>query len=118
MYTAHPRLFMGVDFGTSGARVTVIDEQGLSIADYKLTYADNAQSDWAEAWKDVLFHLIAALPEDIRANVSAVAIDGTSATAMLVDTTSGRPLAPVKLYNEGQGSEAVQAAKASWLCVV
>jgi len=25
MYTTHPRLFMGVDFGTSGARVTVID---------------------------------------------------------------------------------------------
>lgn len=61
----------------------------------------------------VLFDLIAALPEDVRSYVSAVAIDGTSATAMLVDGTNGRPLAPVKLYNEGQSSEAVQAAQAS-----
>ena len=39
-----------------------------------------------------------------------VAFDGTSATAMLLDATSGATLEDAKLYNEAQGSDAVHAA--------
>ena len=43
--------------------------------------------------------------------VQAIAIDGTSATAMLVDGANGTVIAPVKLYNEAQGAAAVTLAK-------
>lgn len=61
----------------------------------------------------VLFKLIAALPATVASQVQAVAFDGTSSTALLVDASTGRVLAPPKLYDEGQGSEAMQAAKVS-----
>ncbi|KAF6265806.1 hypothetical protein COO60DRAFT_1266157 [Scenedesmus sp. NREL 46B-D3] len=104
--------FMGVDFGTSGARVTVIDGAGSTAADYKQGYGPEGPADWAAAWHRVLFELVAALPRDIVSNVGAVAFDGTSATAMLVDAATGQQLAPPKLYNEAQGAAAVAAAKA------
>lgn len=59
----------------------------------------------------MLFGLLSSLPEPARRSVASLAIDGTSATAMLVDAGSGRVLAPPKLYNEAQGPEAVAAAK-------
>jgi sugar (pentulose or hexulose) kinase len=59
----------------------------------------------------VLFELVAALPQDVVSDVGAVAFDGTSATAMLVDAATGQQLAAPKLYNEAQGAEAVAAAK-------
>ncbi len=59
----------------------------------------------------VLFELICGLPPAVRSQVSAIAIDGTSATAMLVDRTTGKVLAPTKLYNESQGPDSVAQAK-------
>ncbi|WIA31867.1 hypothetical protein OEZ86_002732 [Tetradesmus obliquus] len=106
------KYFLGIDFGTSGARVTVIDDAGSTAADHKQGYGPDGAADWAAAWERVLFELVAALPQDVVANVGAVAFDGTSATAMLVDAATGRQLAPPKLYNEAQGAEAVAAAKA------
>ena len=62
----------------------------------------------------MLWKLLSSLPPEVREDVAALAIDGTSATALLVDMGSGRALLPAKLYNEAQGSEAVAAAKVGW----
>ena len=51
------------------------------------------------------------MPMPMRDRVASIAIDGTSATSLLVDEASGRVLQPAKLYNEAQGEAAVQAAK-------
>jgi hypothetical protein len=45
------------------------------------------------------------------AHHAAVAFDGTSATALLLDRVSGRHLAAPKLYNEAQQPAAVAAAQ-------
>ncbi|KAI8470518.1 MAG: hypothetical protein J3K34DRAFT_377126, partial [Monoraphidium minutum] len=103
---------LGLDFGTSGARATVIDGAGEVVAEARSGYGDGAEADWAAAWERVLFDLVASLPEAPRRRVASLAIDGTSATAMLLDAASGAPLARPKLYNEAQGPEAVAAAKA------
>lgn len=63
------------------------------------------------AFNRVLYQLTTSIPADICQHVAAVAFDGTSATAMLVDQQNGQMLAPVKLYNASQSSEAVAAAK-------
>jgi sugar (pentulose or hexulose) kinase len=86
---------------------------GNTAADCKQLYQPTASADWAAAWQQVLFSLIAALPIAVTSQVQAVAVDGTSSTSMLVDSTTGRVLAAPKLYDEAQGPEAVQAAKVS-----
>lgn len=58
-----------------------------------------------------LFQLLQSLPPDVRAQVAAVAIDGTSATTLLLDAGTGEMLADAKLYNEAQSGEVVQRAK-------
>ena len=58
-----------------------------------------------------LFGLIAALPSELISKVEALAIDGTSSTALLCDRTTGEVLANPKLYNEAQGKEAVELAR-------
>lgn len=59
----------------------------------------------------VLFELLSQLPRDVAGRVQAVAIDGTSSTALLVDANTGKVLAAPKLYNETQGGAAVAAAE-------
>lgn len=134
-------LYLGIDFGTSGARATVIDgvflcvcwftpfttphplycshspparaaaDDGNTAADCKQLYQPSAAADWAAAWQQVLFELIAALPASVTSQVQAVAFDGTSSTALLVDGATGRVLCAPKLYDEAQWPAAVAAAK-------
>lgn len=59
----------------------------------------------------VLYELISSIPAELRAELASIAIDGTSATAMLLDRSSGQVLAPAKLYNESQPAGSVAAAK-------
>ncbi len=49
-----------------------------------------------------LFRLLDALPADVLGHVISLAIDGTSATALLLDRKTGAVLKPPKLYNESQ----------------
>lgn len=105
-------MFLGLDFGTSGARATVIDEDGGVQADVRQLYGADAAKDWTGAWSSALLQLMKAVPEEVRSKVTALAFDGTSGTALLVDKASGRVLAAPRMYNEAQAPEAVQAAGA------
>ncbi len=55
--------------------------------------------------------LLKQLPQGLKDNVSSLCIDGTSSTALLVDSRRGDILAPTKIYNEDQGAEAFEATK-------
>ena len=55
--------------------------------------------------------LLKQLPQDLKQHISSLCIDGTSSTALLVDSRRGDVLAPTKIYNEDQGGEAYQATK-------
>ncbi|GAX83459.1 hypothetical protein CEUSTIGMA_g10884.t1 [Chlamydomonas eustigma] len=103
--------YMGMDFGTSGARLTVIEDDGSTVFETKRAYA-HAEQDWSSAWERLLWELLDSVPEKIRSEVVSVAFDGTSATSILVNQVDGKVLAPVKLYNEAQAEQAVQAVKA------
>ncbi|GFH14967.1 predicted protein, partial [Haematococcus lacustris] len=43
-------MYLGLDFGTSGARATVIDEDGGVQADVRQLYGADAAKDWTGAW--------------------------------------------------------------------
>ncbi len=46
--------------------------------------------------------LLKQLPQGLKDNISSLCIDGTSSTALLVDSRRGDILAPTKIYNEDQ----------------
>lgn len=104
--------FLGIDFGTSGARCCVIDSAGATLSSSKAVYASDAPSARSAAWADALFGLLDAIPADVKARVATIAIDGTSSTALLLDADTGEELAPPKMYNEAQAPEIVALVKA------
>lgn len=59
-----------------------------------------------------LWRLMDALPAEQRACTASIAIDGTSATTLLIDGDTGEVLAAPRMYNEAQPAEAVARAKA------
>jgi hypothetical protein len=66
---------------------------GATVADGKSSYGPDAAADWGAAWERVLFQLVQELPSDVRQQVVSLAIDGTSATSLLVDRNTGATLA-------------------------
>ena len=110
---ADDALFLGLDFGTSGARATVVDNAGAVVTETTARYppivdggkgGDGVpEGGWAEAWRGALWSLLDRLDADVRARVAAVAVDGTSGTVLIVDRESGEPVYPPMLYNEKRG---------------
>lgn len=88
-------LFLGLDFGTSGARAVVIDENGRVSARSQTAYDIH---DWM-SWVKALARLVADLPKAVRHKLAAVAVAGTSSTVLLCDATN-RPLTAPLLYND------------------
>ncbi|WVZ62819.1 hypothetical protein U9M48_012519 [Paspalum notatum var. saurae] len=96
-------LYLGIDFGTSGARYALIDEQGAIHSEGKRAYSAPPVGDaagWASSWRAALFQLLADIPPVHRSSITSVSIDGTSATTLIVDSASGELLAGPFLYNE------------------
>ncbi|MEC8441379.1 MAG: sugar kinase, partial [Cyanobacteriota bacterium] len=92
---ATPPLVLGIDLGTSGVRIAVLNQQGTLIHSSSAEYATGltAPLDWAEACRDLIAHL----PAQIRGQLAAVAVDGTSGT-LLACREDGTPMGPALSY--------------------
>ncbi|TYI45394.1 hypothetical protein E1A91_D13G033500v1 [Gossypium mustelinum] len=102
-FQACERLYLGMDFGTSGARYALIDKQGTIHAEGKREYPNYMKEDsldWALSWKTTLFSLLEDVPVHLRPLVASISLDGTSATTLIIDSKTGEPLARPYLYNE------------------
>ncbi len=95
--------YLGIDFGTSGARAVVIDDASTIRAEVEQRFELVAPEYWAAMWQKALFNLIARLPR-LRAEIKAIAINGTSSTVILCDQL-GNVLNTPLLYNDGRGVE-------------
>ncbi|PSP18136.1 MAG: carbohydrate kinase [Cyanobacteria bacterium QS_8_64_29] len=102
-------LALGIDFGTSGARVIALDASGCVRAERQRSLA---QADAPAAWRATLFALVGDLPAPVRAELGAIAIDGTSGTVLLCDAR-GEPLAGPLLYDDRRAAPAVEAIQAA-----
>ncbi|KAK9838867.1 hypothetical protein WJX74_004924 [Apatococcus lobatus] len=107
----HQDLFVGLDFGTSGARAHVVQEDGKLEADFRQEYKESAHLDWADAWQTALWQLLGQLSAVDRSRIGALAIDGTSSTCMLVNQNTLEVLSAPQLYNASQPPSSVQAVK-------
>jgi sugar (pentulose or hexulose) kinase len=98
-----PHAFLGIDFGTGGARATIIDEAGEVLA--QCCYDFHGEQS-ASLWRTALFELIGQIPPVLRSMLRAIAIDATSGTVLLCDA-AGEALSAPLLYNDVRaGAEA------------
>jgi D-ribulokinase len=101
------KLSLGIDFGTSGARSTVIDnDRNICWVD-NITYRSQSCFEWSSA----LWQLLENIPIDHRTQISRIAFDGTSGTVILCDVT-GQPLTEPLMYNDDRGKSALGLLKA------
>lgn len=93
---------LGIDFGTSGARAIVIDQ--ASIISWSGKYGfDSRKAAEAIHWQAALYCLIEQIPFELRREIEAIAINGTSSTVLLCDRHGSPTDAPL-LYNDARGS--------------
>jgi sugar (pentulose or hexulose) kinase len=97
-------VFLGIDFGTSGARACVIAPGGQIEDMARLDFGDLPEHEAAATWREVLFSLVAQIPVGMRRRLAALAIDGTSATVLACDEALS-PTYPPLMYHDGRALE-------------
>ncbi len=104
-------LYLGIDFGTSGARAIVVDGEKSIVASTSAKFTNIAPNQLAQTWQATLDDLILQLPVEIRKQLKAIAINGTSSTVLLCDAT-GQPITEPLLYNDSRGKKTLEEVKA------
>lgn len=94
-------LYAGIDFGTSGARIAVIDADRHLLVEFSQRFGTT--TNWICTWREVLFALVQQIPPAIRQEIGAIAINGTSSTVLLCDA-KGTPVTTPLLYNDASGA--------------
>lgn len=102
-------LCLGLDFGTSGVRGIVIeDDRPVGRAEAPLPpshVVDNQVTQKPADWWDALDAVMQALGPDLLGHVAALSVDGTAGTLLLADE-SGQPLTPARMYNDSAARDA------------
>lgn len=93
--------YLGIDFGTSGARAVVIDESAHIQVQVRYPWLE--VDSLVSSWQKALLTLLGQIPEQLRREIRAIAINGTSSTVLLCDV-NGNPVDTPLLYNDGRGS--------------
>jgi D-ribulokinase len=101
--------FLGIDFGTSGARAIAIDGDGVIQAQAAVPFP-TAQASSAQTWQRALWELLGELPIGLRSAIHAIAINGTSSTVLLGDA-AGQPLAEPLMYSDGRAAASLESLR-------
>ncbi len=101
--------YLGLDFGTSGARACVLNDAEAVIHEDRLAYPDAAAQTPLD-WREALLTLIQRLPIAIAAELQGIAIAATSATVLLCDEELD-PTSPALLYFDNRALEEAERLK-------
>jgi len=91
-------LFAGIDLGTSGVRLAIINADKQLKSNTFIRY-DQAQKQSPELWWQSVQQLLFDLPDDLKSHLQSLAIDGTSGTILLTDK-QGTPTSRVLMYDD------------------
>lgn len=100
-------LYIGIDLGTSGCRAIAINPQQQVVAEVTQTFpkpAERQPSQQQDPWQwwDCVKQLLGTLCQQIDCTqVSAIAVDGTSATLLVTDRDC-QPLDSALMYNDAR----------------
>ena len=90
-------LALGVDLGTSGLRLALLNGQGHLLAERQAAYPGAFGA--AASWRDGLIALVASLDPGLRRRIGAIALDGTSGTLLRCEP-DGNPLGDALAYHQ------------------
>lgn len=76
-----PKLALGVDFGTSGVRIAVIDPAGNTLIERGSSYPGPFERP--DLWQEAFVGLMRSIPLELRQQMEALALAGTSGTLLL-----------------------------------
>ncbi len=102
--------YLGIDFGTSGARAIIIDSELTIIQEVNCRFQSGKNDNLAQQWKNNLNYLLSQLSVGIRQKINGIAINGTSGTVLLCDS-QGNPIDEPILYNDKRGIEILDSLK-------
>lgn len=103
-------MFLGLDFGSSGARACVIDADKSVVWQQHFAYSTpDAQTPLN--WRTALKSLLNALPKHLSVQLHGIAIDGTSGTVLLCDAKLA-PASSALLYNDNRAQAQAAQLKA------
>ena len=111
-------VWLGIDFGTSGARSIAVDAKGQTLAECRV----QTLSQTPNAWRSALVQLFEQLPSDICERLTGIAICGTSSTVMLCDSkgnskgdskgdSKGEALLEPLMYNDDRALEVLEQVR-------
>lgn len=100
-------MFLGFDFGTSGARACAVDASGAVMHEDRTAYGAPANS---LEWREALHALLKRLPEPIATGLQGIAIAATSATVLLCDEDMV-PIFHALAYSDSRATEEANRIK-------
>ncbi|MFN3544752.1 MAG: FGGY-family carbohydrate kinase [Thiobacillus sp.] len=103
--------FLGIDFGTSGARACVIDTDGAVVHTDQRDFGVLADYEQAGIWREALWDLVATLPSEIRTRLADIALDGTSGTVLACDEELSPRHPPLRYDDDRAVEEAALIAR-------
>jgi sugar (pentulose or hexulose) kinase len=104
------QLYAGVDCGTSGCRLVLIDNGQTQVYSQQIRYL-NPDKQSPKIWWDALSQLLLTCPPKFKKRIQSIAIDGTSGTLLLTDK-QGKPCSTTLMYNDARASnEAAEIAR-------
>ncbi len=89
-------LFLGIDLGTSGVQIALINADAELIHQSKEEYCNGVQ--FPEDWQSCCSSLIGDIPKKLKQKIKALSVDGTSGTLLACDK-KGRPISLALPYN-------------------
>jgi D-ribulokinase len=99
-------LYLGIDFGTSGARAIAINPAGEISAETRCSYDIRNIASWEIA----LFSLLEQIPSDLRREIQAIAVDATSSTVLVTDAL-GQPVGAPYIYSDAGDAQITDLLK-------
>ena len=102
-------MHLGLDFGTSGARVCVVDEAGLIVHQDQITYPE-PENQTPLDWREALNTHLKRLPATLAAELQGIAIAATSATVLLCDEEM-EPISSPLLYFDSRAQKEAEQLK-------
>ena len=90
-------LVLGIDLGTSGIRTAVVAANGAVLDNRSQAYGGDFANP--HSWREGCGDLIRAIPAQLRSQLKALAVDGTSGTLLACDR-DGSPLGKALAYSQ------------------
>ncbi len=75
-------MFLGLDFGTTGARACVVDKSEAIVHEQRLAYPEPKKQTPLD-WREGLLSLLRSLPVPIATQLHGIVITATSGTSLL-----------------------------------